>query len=186
MTTFLRAAIMLTVLVGLPAGWIFYDQLPEEARHALGGIVQAGKERLGWTTVDEVAAKPQAMGEPNALPTQVPPALWEDTERAAIPEPFESVAKAAPSQPVPSQPATKNAQDHLEPLLRQLRELGASQYDLQTWGEAEQFYRFQCEMPLSQSSALTQQFEAVASDPHESIAQVVAEVAVWHADRQIR
>lgn len=176
MVTLLRAAVMLIVLVGLPAGLIFYDQLPVEARTAIGNVVKLGREQLGWETAD--AAKTQAVPEPNTDD----PALWGASveEQPVTPPPM------VPGHEIAEQQHESQAESDLEPLLRQLRGLGVKQYELKTWGEAEQFYRFQCEMPLSEASPLVQQFEAVTVDPHESVAQVVAEIALWHADRQLR
>ena len=64
----------------------------------------------------------------------------------------------------------------------QLRQLGAVEYVLERWGD--RFYRFHCDMPLAGNSELTEQFEAVAADPQESIQQVVAQVASWQLARQ--
>lgn len=176
MVTLIRAAIMLTVLVGLPAGWIFYDQLPAEARTAIGKVVEIGREKLGLEASE--AAKPHAIAKANTDD----PALWGAVVESELvtPPPFVS------GNAITEQKKELNEENNLEPLLRQLRGLGVKQYELKTWGEAEEFYRFQCEMPLSEASQLVQQFEAVTVNPQESVAQVVAEVALWHADRQVR
>ena len=70
-----------------------------------------------------------------------------------------------------------------EPLLEQLRTLGAAEYALEQWGTGGQLYRFRCAMRLAESDELTRQFEAVAADPLASIKQVVGEVASWRTAR---
>jgi hypothetical protein len=64
-----------------------------------------------------------------------------------------------------------------------LRQLGAVEYALDHWGEAGNLYRFHCEMPVG-ATQLTQQFEAIAADPQNSVEQVVAEVTSWQLSRQ--
>jgi hypothetical protein len=85
-------------------------------------------------------------------------------------------APAAPPRPL-------SFAERVEPLLTRLRELGASEYSLEHWGDGGKLYRFQCEMPLNASPQLTQQFEAVAADPQATVERVVAEVASWQIAR---
>jgi len=176
---------MLTTLVGLPAAWIYYGPLPEGQQQVLDDLIDGAtnraRETLGWDVerTQAATAKPQAAGD---LPVEFEPAehAFQEQTLASIP---------APSEPSHSAETAQNGAD-FEPLLKQLRHLGVSEYDLETWGEAQSLYRFHCSMPLvlgplAESSELSQQFEAVTSDPQESIAQVVAEVAQWHAGRQV-
>ena len=61
--------------------------------------------------------------------------------------------------------AQKSLAVRLEPLLAQLRELGAAEYALEPWGAGRQMYRFRCEMPLGTSEQAVEQFEAMARRP---------------------
>ncbi|QDT01632.1 hypothetical protein [Adhaeretor mobilis] len=187
MATLFRATVMLSVLVGLPAAWIYYGPLPKEQQQALDGLIEGlterGSELLGWGGIGPDGAPVQAA---NAKP-QAAGGSPESSDLAERAIQVESRAPA-PVVPLPSRlQETVQAGSDFEPLLRQLRHLGVSQYDLETWGEAESLYRFHCKVPLVGPSAeLTQQFEAITADPQDSIAQVVAEVAQWHAGHQIR
>jgi hypothetical protein len=48
MMTMFRAVVMLAVLVGLPAAWIYYGPLPTGAQHAVDRLMAAAKEAVGW------------------------------------------------------------------------------------------------------------------------------------------
>jgi hypothetical protein len=62
-------------------------------------------------------------------------------------------------------------------LLAELKHLGAISYDLEPWGEDGRMFRFRCEMPLLPGATATEQFEAVAPDPQQSIERVATQVA---------
>ena len=170
MATFFRALVMLSVLVGLPAAWIYYGPLPPEGQRVVDRMVTAAKEAVGWnksaTQSSEAAPKSDeapawSIGAPVAAPPVAPPLVTPvvATERA-------------PAQPL-------SFQEQVEPLLVQLRQFGVIEYALERWGDGGKLYRFRCEMPLGASEEFTQQFEAVAADPQVSVAQVVAEVSQW-------
>ena len=55
MATLFRAAVMLSVLVGLPAAWIYYGPLPTGAQRVVDRFVAIAKEATGWK---ETEAKP--------------------------------------------------------------------------------------------------------------------------------
>jgi hypothetical protein len=93
---------------------------------------------------------------------------------------------AAQATPAPAAPVTNPAAGvapAIEPLLAKLRQLGAATYSLERWGAAGNLYRFRCEMPLAASDAMTQQFEAIAANPQDSVAEVVNEVSSWQLAR---
>jgi hypothetical protein len=79
---------------------------------------------------------------------------------------------------------TPTFEERVAPLLARLRELGVVEYALERWGDSGTLYRFHCEMPLAASAQMTQQFEAVADDPQQSVAQVVAQVSEWQVAQQ--
>lgn len=188
MATLFRAAVMLSVLVGLPGAWIYYGPLPTGAQRVVDRFVAIAKEATGWK---EAEAKP--------APT------WDFTKSAPIvgeglaensggmnPPAREGDVLAAPLQigsalPLP-EPAPAKAPstlaERVEPLLTQLRQFGVAEYALERWGGDGKLYRFHCEMPIGGGS-LTQQFEAVAANPEASVEQVVAEVSQWRLTRQM-
>jgi hypothetical protein len=191
MATLFRAAVMLSVLVGLPGAWIYYGPLPTGAQRVVDRFVAIAKEATGWK---ETEAKPQ----PTWDFTKSAPIVGEGlTGRAEGTNPSARYAVAPagaleigsalpPPEPPPAQAATPTPMtlaERVEPLLTQLRQFGVAEYALERWGGDGKLYRFHCEMPIAGGS-LTQQFEAVAANPEASVEQVVAEVAQWRTGRE--
>jgi hypothetical protein len=184
MTTMLRAAIMFAVLVGLPAAWIYYGPLPPSAQRVVDGLVASAKQTLEWDRIasgDENSTSASAAPEAEIGFAAPAPALASPLQRAGAPV-------DAPANP-PAEAGSPGAESELarrvEPLLAKLRELGVAAYALEPWGGDQQLFRFHCEMPLAGSETITQQFEAIAADPQQSVAQVVADVTNWHASRTL-
>ena len=159
-----RAFVMLVVLVGLPAAWVYYGPLPPGTQRMVDQVVDAAKRAVGWERVlhpaEEAISAPHFVLESDAIAIA--------SESAGGVE-LTTEEKVAPPQ--------------IEPLLERLRTLGVVEYTLEKWGSAGQLYRFQCKMPLAQSNQITQQFEAVAPDPLASVEQVVGEVSSWQMAR---
>jgi hypothetical protein len=170
MATAFRAAVMLAFLVGLPAAWIYYGPLPEQAQRTVDRLIQDAKEAVGWNDrggagrATGFATKQQQPAAPGFVASPPRPDLVGATA--------ESSSAANPLAA------------NLEPLLARLRELGVAGYALERWGSGGQWYRFHCEMPLTQAGEAMQQFEAVAVDPQATVEQVVAEVSSWRLARQ--
>ncbi len=59
MVVFFRAIVMLAVLVGLPAAWIYYGPLPSGAQRAVDRAVEVVRNATGWQqpTAERVATK---------------------------------------------------------------------------------------------------------------------------------
>ncbi|MEX2560980.1 MAG: hypothetical protein WD403_13750 [Pirellulales bacterium] len=64
-----------------------------------------------------------------------------------------------------------------------LRELGAVEYRLETWGEQGELFRFQCRMPAADGSPAQRHFEATDRDPSLAVISVVREVERWRRMR---
>jgi hypothetical protein len=60
-----------------------------------------------------------------------------------------------------------------------LRQLGATYYLLETWGNQRQFYRFYCQMAVGGNSSYTHYFEATNSNPLTAMADVLRQVEAW-------
>jgi hypothetical protein len=181
MTTAFRAAVMLSVLVGLPAAWMYYGPLPDRAQQIVDRFVAAAKEAVDWdrfvVTKPTVRSTAPSAGAAEAFaPTPLPAApTIAPTPVVATPSPTPLPAGSVPTVSIASS---------VEPLLAKLRSWGVAKYALETWGSGGNLYRFHCEMPLAADAALTQQFEAVAETPRATIEQVVAEVTTWQLARQ--
>lgn len=171
MATAIRAAIMLTVLVGLPAAWVYYGPLPDGAQRVVDRFVAAAREAVGWGA--ESASTPKGAAPQLAVSPAMPPAP-RFAASSSTPTP---AARPAPS------PAPPALAEQMEPLLMELRRLGALEYALEPWGADGRLFRFRCEMPLAAGDRATEQFEAIAPDPRATVQQVVADVSSWHAAR---
>ncbi len=64
-------------------------------------------------------------------------------------------------------------------LQSRLRQLGATYYLLETWGNQRQFYRFYCQMAVGGNAGYTHYFEATNSDPLGAMADVLRQVEAW-------
>jgi hypothetical protein len=171
MATTFRALVMLSVLVGIPAAWVYYGPLPPEAQRVVDRVVGAAKEATGWA-------------EPPAPVATTAPAAAHDSAAPSFTPTITAAASAAPVQasPLPA-PKAPTFAERVEPLLARLRQLGVVAYDLELFGNSGNLYRFHCEMPLGVDAHVTQQFEAVAADPQESVAEVVAQISQSQVDR---
>ena len=170
MVVFLRAVVMIVVLVGLPAAWVYYGPLPRGAQRVVDRVLSVAQSAIGWEQ------RVEAAGDLKSAPRF-------DFSSEAAPAYSPGIgAPAAPLAEVERNPAADPNQalsQQAEPLLARLRSLGAAEYTLEKWGNQGQLYRFCCAMPLAQSDDHTRQFEAVAENPLASIEQVVGEVASW-------
>jgi hypothetical protein len=185
MATLCRAAVMLSVLVGLPAAWIYYGPLPSGAQRVVDRFVSIAKDAAGWKettpqprpTWDFTRSAPIAAGGEEAPARSAADAVVAPSFGAPL-----QIGAALPPAETPVQTAASLA-ERVEPWLTKLREFGVAEYALERWGGDGKLYRFHCEMPIG-GSPLTQQFEAVAANPETSVEQVVAEVAKWRTARQ--
>jgi hypothetical protein len=180
MATTLRAAVMLSALVGLPAAWIYYGPLPPQAQRVVDRLVAVAKVAVPSASQTE-AARPRRTFAP-ADPAPSWPANVEAEHQPAFEPPVEPILPVAAAGV--AEPRALSFAERVEPLLARLRQLGVAEYALERWGDGGQLYRFRCEMPIAASAELTQQFEAVAADPQSTVEQVVAEIAIWQLAQQ--
>jgi hypothetical protein len=66
---------------------------------------------------------------------------------------------------------------------QRLRELGATYYRLEAWGNDGSFYRCSCSVPLAERSRATRHFESIEAAPSQAIGAVVKQVETWRAKR---
>jgi hypothetical protein len=166
MAVFFRAVVMLAVLVGLPAAWIYYGPLPPGAQRAVDRVVEVVRDTMGWQQPTTDASVPKAAPRYNVAAAESP----------KISTPTANL----PPTPLQAMPTSTGLAEQVKPLLEELRALGSTEYSLEPWGPEGAFFRFCCAMPLvAQDKHFTQQFEAVAETPRASIEQVVGEVTRW-------
>ena len=185
MVVFFRAIVMLAVLVGLPAAWIYYGPLPSGAQRAVDRALEVVRNATGWQqpTAETVATKAAPRFNVAAAPA---PKFSSHSARSQSAQTQSS--GLLPTTPMPMAqtgtiPTATGLAEQMEPLLERLRALGSTEYSLEPWGREGEFFRFRCAMPLAHNRHVTQQFEAVAETPRASIEQVVSEVTRWQTAR---
>lgn len=67
---------------------------------------------------------------------------------------------------------------------RRLRELGATQYRLETWGAQSELYRCTCNVPVRPRSRAARHFEGIEPAPSEAIDAVIHQVERWRAEQR--
>jgi len=67
---------------------------------------------------------------------------------------------------------------------RRLRDLGATYYLLETWGDNGEQFRFHCKMPVAGNPNYTRPFEATHRDPLAAMQKVLEQVEAWRGGRQ--
>jgi len=78
------------------------------------------------------------------------------------------------------------ADDRLATLQRYLRQLGATYYRLESWGNEGPRFRFECRVAFDRASPCARHFEATDRDAMQAIAEVVRQVEAWVAAERTR
>jgi hypothetical protein len=109
-------------------------------------------------------------------------------EQSAISPGTRQSSVAASQQPVgPGDQAGQvvpSANDQFTAIQDRLRQLGATYYLLESWGNRQQLYRFYCKMAVGGNPNYTHYFEATDSDPLQAMARVLKEVETWLSGRR--
>jgi hypothetical protein len=71
------------------------------------------------------------------------------------------------------------AATELREIQERLRELGATYYLLESWGNDQQLFRFYCKVAVGGNADYTHWFEAIHADPMEAMRQVLRRVETW-------
>jgi len=122
-----------------------------------------------------------ASNQPNLLPVQAPGGSGERlTPQASnvVPVDYQSAVE----QRINSPGHNNNGQTDANPFMAiqdRLRQMGATYYLLETWGNQRQIYRFYCQMTVGGNSSYTHYFEATNSNPLEAMADVLCQVEAW-------
>jgi len=103
---------------------------------------------------------------------------------------YEFPAITAGERPIPTQVTSGGASvgrasvDQFTYIQERLRELGATRYLLEYWGDQRQLYRFYCRIAIGGNANYTHYFEATDSEPLEAMSRVLRQVEAWRAARR--
>jgi hypothetical protein len=107
------------------------------------------------------------------VPSAVVPAGYQaPAETATVPVPgVDAAGRAATGTPATA--------DQFHAIQERLRQLGATYYLLESWGNQQQMYRFYCKMAVGGSAQYTRCFEATHAEPLQAMVQVLRQVEAW-------
>jgi hypothetical protein len=88
------------------------------------------------------------------------------------------------SLPQANPASVEQGADRFSQIQRRLRDLGAVYYRLETWGSKTPGFRFHCRVALGEHKGLSRHFEATDFGALASMEKVLAEVELWHNQRQ--
>jgi len=115
-------------------------------------------------------ASPGAGGNGNLLPTSnVVPANYQNVVETRINQPGYGV---------------QGVTNPFVAIQDRLRQLGATYYLLETWGNQRQFFRFYCQMSVGGNASYTHYFEATNPDPMAAMADVLRQVEAWRLGKK--
>ena len=80
------------------------------------------------------------------------------------------------------QPATAPP-DQFHAICQRLKELGSTYVLLESWGDAQEQFRFYCKIAIAGNPHYTYRFEATDADPLAAMTNVLRQVEVWRAAR---
>lgn len=133
-----------------------------------------GASGRGLTVPPELAvAAPEdpVAPQPNLVPV---------APKSASPTSIRPVGLAGASDDSPAAPPELGqASGQFAEVERQLRELGARYYLLETWGARAQYYRFHARMGMGSESGCIRYFEATDPDPLQAMVRVLDQVRCW-------
>jgi len=94
--------------------------------------------------------------------------------------------QAAPSYSPPVKPAvatrSETASDQFKDVQQRLRQLGATYYLLEAWGNQGHLYRFYCKMSVRGNPNYNRHFEATDASAIKAMSKVLAEVEMWRRE----
>jgi hypothetical protein len=173
---------MLAFLVGVPIVALSGTSWPELVKR----LQEKWQElRLPAISTQASASTPPPLAEAPRFGTPPAATLGPDTAGSAVvPASYQAPLDAAPfAQPSPAA-LQLNAQppaavDQFVYVQQRLRQLGATYYLLEAWGNDRQLYRFYCKMAVGGNASYTRYFEATDSNPLQAMAQVLQRVETW-------
>jgi hypothetical protein len=138
------------------------------------------------TTLGGMSKMPQQLtadNQPNLLPVQpsdVGAQRLNPPASSVIPVNYQSAVDSSHNSPAVNYSGQADANPFMA-LQDRLRQLGATYYLLETWGNQRQFFRFYCQMAVGGSANYTRYFEATNANPLEAMADVLRQVEAWRS-----
>jgi hypothetical protein len=179
-TVAFRAIVMLAFIVVIPVAAFNKSALPEGARKFLGKIWPVITATISKTTSNILSEAPSYEAQPKPLlplPGQNPAGIANKSSEV-IPANYE--AEIAPPLNGPTHNNSVPAESNPFLIMQErLRQLGATYYLLETWGNQRQVYRFYCQIAVGGNSSYTHYFEATNANPLEAMADVLRQVEAW-------
>ena len=204
-----RGAIMLLFLIAVPLLAIFGRSLPDVIRvvverqlgwkPAEARIASAleGAPRFG----EPLQGRPQQASQPGASNSYAAPRALASTLQGAGPglsTGFPQARSASPRPPgqrvnfeVQTPPGARTEPNlpiietppNPDEIQERLKQLGATWYRLDQWGDSGELYRFACRIEVSPGANLDRHFESVAPTPDEALIGVLRQVEQWRSGR---
>jgi hypothetical protein len=135
-------------------------------------------------TENPAAPRPLAMDGSAAMLT--PPAngtasMPVQNNSPVVPVNYQTPAEVSPgAMPTANLPAsTADATAPFSQIQNRLKQLGATYYLLETWGNQQQLYRFYCKMAVGGNTNYTHCFEYISADPMQAMGEVLKQVENW-------
>jgi hypothetical protein len=169
-TVALRAFVMLACAVGIPVLAMSGASWTEIVKKF---------QNLRWPHIVEFASAstpaPATTSEPPRFDAQSPVA---ELQRPPVAPPTLAIQPVGHEAPIDAVQPAKALPD-VDDIPKRLKDLGATYYVLESWGNDEQLYRFYCRMAVAGSSDYTQCFEATDANPQQAMQRVLRQVESW-------
>ena len=91
---------------------------------------------------------------------------------------LEEVASRRPGDALPQRPAAAPAEDPFKSIQQRLRQLGATWYALETWGNEGRFH-FACRVSVDGNPSLNRLFQATDPEAIQAMGKVLQDVEQW-------
>lgn len=200
-----RALVMLSCLILVPLAAVFGSAFPEVVKRwlvepvmsRLEGKSSAQPEPSATNSSAPAAAPPSASmwlppaqprgavasAPPDGSPSAAEPSAVEHvgSERPAAGGTALSAASAAPLGGATAGARSEPHADRFSQMEARLRQLGATYYALESWGNEGQLYRFYCKLAIADDPRQVRQFEAVNADAIEAMQRVLGDVENWRS-----
>ena len=175
--TVIRAVIMLAFIIAIPLIAFNDSSLPETAKKLLEKIRPTLVSIMDKASSNGAPTKLAINNQPNLLPIQ----SAENGQRltpptpAVVPVDYQSTLQAynadtrSEFSPGASSGSCSASPNPFLTLQDRLRQLGATYYLLETWGNQRQLYRFYCQVAVGGNVGYTRYFEATNSNPIEAM-----------------
>lgn len=190
-----RAIVMLACIVGIPyvalcdASWSKMVKKLQEFQWSKFWDHDAVEKPVGLAASSSQpallslpAAPAHASGDRNARELTPITSSTRAVQSSVIPVGFQSSGERTPALPIGEAvcrnggDTTDFGSDPYRTIQKRLREMGATYYLLESWGNDRQMYRFFCKMAIGGSRDYTRCFEATADEPLQAMRQVLEQV----------